>query len=174
MLTGKSSTGWDTARLFLGSEGTLGIVTQITVRLTPVLPLRVALTSFPDVSLAVAASISIIRQGLAPTSLELLDGMSVRGLNLANLLEGQRLEERPTVLMRFSGASYESVESVLGKVREIVQENKGEIRIAKDQRENDLLWNARKVRSTTKSTLSHNHDLMLFAVYSRNIGVNSC
>lgn len=76
--------------------------------------------------------------------------------------------------MRFSGASYESVESVLGKVREIVQENKGEIRIAKDQRENDLLWNARKVRSTTKSTLSHNHDLMLFAVYSRNIGVNSC
>ena len=73
--------------------------------------------------------------------------MSIRGLNLANLLEGQKLEERPTVLMRFSGASPESVDSVLEKVREIVKENKGEIRIAKDQRENDLLWNARKVSS---------------------------
>jgi D-lactate dehydrogenase (cytochrome) len=145
-LAGKSSTGWDTARLFLGSEGTLGIVTRITVRLAPLLPLRVALTSFPDVSLAVATSISIIRQGLAPTSLELLDGTSIRGLNLANLLEGRKLEERPTVLMRFSGTSPEAIEPVLQRVKEIVRQNKGdELWIAKSEKENDLIWTARKV-----------------------------
>ncbi|GAA5968529.1 hypothetical protein JCM3765_006723 [Sporobolomyces pararoseus] len=141
----KSSTGWDTARLFLGSEGTLGIVTRITVRLAPLLPLRVALTSFPDVSLAVATSISIIRQGLAPTSLELLDGTSIRGLNLANLLEGRKLNERPTVLMRFSGASPTAIEQVLEKVKEIVQQNQGdELWVAKSEKENDLIWTARK------------------------------
>ncbi|GAA5974989.1 hypothetical protein JCM5350_004533 [Sporobolomyces pararoseus] len=141
----KSSTGWDTARLFLGSEGTLGIVTRITVRLAPLLPLRVALTSFPDVSLAVATSISIIRQGLAPTSLELLDGTSIRGLNLANLLEGRKLEERPTVLMRFSGASPTAIDQVLEKVKEIVCQNRGDdLWVAKSEKENDLIWTARK------------------------------
>lgn len=141
----KSSTGWDTARLFLGSEGTLGIVTRITVRLAPLLPLRVALTSFPNVSLAVSTAISIIRQGLAPTSLELLDGTSVRGLNMANLLEGRKLEERPTVLMRFSGASPSAIEEVLNQVKEIVQRFRGDgLWIAKTERENELIWTARK------------------------------
>ncbi|GAA5916479.1 FAD-binding oxidoreductase [Sporobolomyces salmoneus] len=141
----KSSTGWDTARLFLGSEGTLGIVTRITVRLAPLLPLRVALTSFPNVSRAVATSTAIIRHGLTPTSLELLDGTSIRGLNLANLLEGRKLEERPTVLMRFSGATPASIEQVLEKVKEIVKENEGDkLWIATSEQENELIWNARK------------------------------
>ncbi|GAA6017705.1 hypothetical protein JCM11491_001176 [Sporobolomyces phaffii] len=141
----KSSTGWDTARLFLGSEGTLGIVTRITVRLAPLLPLRVALTSFPSVSDAVNTSIAIIRQGLAPTSLELLDGTSIRGLNLANLLEGRNLEERPTVLMRFSGSSPEAVSQVLDNVDKIVEKNRGaKLWIANSERENDLIWTARK------------------------------
>ncbi|GAA5936457.1 FAD-binding oxidoreductase [Sporobolomyces koalae] len=141
----KSSTGWDTARLFLGSEGTLGIVTRITVRLAPLLPLKVVLTSFKSVSDAVATSIGIIRQGLAPTSLELLDGTSVRGLNLANLLQGRRLQEQPTVLMRFSAASPEAVNEVVRKVEAIVQENRGEpLWIAQTEQENDLIWTARK------------------------------
>ncbi|GAA5836489.1 hypothetical protein JCM3766R1_001611 [Sporobolomyces carnicolor] len=141
----KSSTGWDTARLFLGSEGTLGIVTRITVRLAPLLPLRVALTSFPNVARAVSTSIAIIRQGLAPTSLELLDGVSIRGLNLANLLEGRKLEEKPTVLMRFSGASPLAIDQVLNKVKEIVAENQGDdLWIANNDKDNELIWNARK------------------------------
>ncbi|GAA5933025.1 hypothetical protein JCM1841_003220 [Sporobolomyces salmonicolor] len=142
----KSSTGWDTARLFLGSEGTLGIITQLTVRLAPVLPLKVALTSFPTVSSAVHTSTSILRRGLSPTSLELLDGTSIRGLNLANLLPGEeKLRERPTVLMRFSGANEEAMGKVLEEVRGIVRENGGEdLRVAIDEEENDVLWKARK------------------------------
>lgn len=154
-VTGKSSTGWDTARLFLGSEGTLGIVTRITVRLAPLLPLRVALTSFPTVSDAVKTSIEIIKQGFAPTSLELLDDVSIKGLNLANLLEGRKLPERPTVLMRFSGSSREGIERVLIGVKAIVQENRGdELWIARDDMENDLIWTARKVSARVTTSPS--------------------
>ncbi|GAA6017187.1 hypothetical protein JCM8202_005939 [Rhodotorula sphaerocarpa] len=76
----KSTTGFDTARLFIGSEGTLGIVTELTVRLAPILPLKVALTSFPTVSQAVSTVISILSAGITPTSLELLDATSIHGL----------------------------------------------------------------------------------------------
>ncbi|BGP16980.1 D-lactate ferricytochrome c oxidoreductase [Rhodosporidiobolus nylandii] len=140
----KSTTGWDTARLFMGSEGTLGIITELTVRLAPVIPLKVALTSFPSVAQAVDSVVDILTAGMTPTSLELLDGTSVRGLNLANLLP-QKLEEQPTVLMRFSNSSQEVNEMALYKVAEIVKKRGGsELRVAKDEKENEELWTARK------------------------------
>ncbi|GAA5867003.1 hypothetical protein JCM8547_008405 [Rhodosporidiobolus lusitaniae] len=139
----KSSTGWDTARLFLGSEGTLGIITQITVRLAPVVPLKVALTSFPSVSQAVSTVVDILTGGLSPTSLELLDGTSIKGLNLAELLP-EKLPEEPTVLMRFGdvdGAATVTLE----KVRRIVEKYGGrELRTGKNEDENEKLWTARK------------------------------
>lgn len=208
--TGKSSTGWDTGRLFLGSEGTLGvrrfpqcsaaftfffarvtvllilitatstaplpqIITELTVRLAPVLPLKVALTSFPTISRAVSTVVSILTSGLSPTSLELLDGTSIRGLNLARILP-EELSEEPTVLMRFSNTSDEVNRENLRKVAGIVRENGGrELRIAKDERENDELWKARKVRShlcpleqTPTLTISH------FSSCRANTGRSSC
>lgn len=147
-------------------------MTRITVRLAPLLPLRVALTSFPNVARAVSTSIAIIRQGLAPTSLELLDGVSIRGLNLANLLEGRKLEEKPTVLMRFSGASPLAIDQVLNKVKEIVAENQGDdLWIANNDKDNELIWNARKVRLAYKSKLLLS--LMRLPYRSRNTGVSS-
>ncbi|BGP49008.1 D-lactate ferricytochrome c oxidoreductase [Rhodotorula kratochvilovae] len=140
----KSTTGWDTGRLFLGSEGTLGIITELTVRLAPVVPLKVALTSFPTVTAAVSAVVAILGAGLTPTSLELLDGTSIRGLNLANLLP-EKLAEEPTVLMRFSNPSEEVNRASLETVAGIVQREGGrELEVAKDEKENDELWKARK------------------------------
>ncbi|GAA6032535.1 hypothetical protein JCM8097_004804 [Rhodosporidiobolus ruineniae] len=139
----KSSTGWDTGRLFLGSEGTLGIITQVTVRLAPVVPLKVALTSFPSVAQAVSTVTGILGRGLLPTSLELLDGTSIRGLNLAKLLPDE-LPEEPTVLMRFNDVNG-SGQAALEEVAGIVSENGGRrLRIAKDEQENNELWKARK------------------------------
>ncbi|GAA6009336.1 hypothetical protein JCM10207_004354 [Rhodosporidiobolus poonsookiae] len=140
----KSSTGWDTGRLFLGSEGTLGIVTELTVRLAPVVPLKVALTSFPTVAQAVNTVVSILTAGMTPTSLELLDGTSIRGLNLAELLP-EKLTEEPTVLMRFGSSDNEVNDAALRKVAGMVAANGGrELRVAKDEKENEKLWNARK------------------------------
>ncbi|GAA5867323.1 hypothetical protein JCM3774_003546 [Rhodotorula dairenensis] len=140
----KSTTGFDTARLFLGSEGTLGIITELTVRLAPVLPLKVALTSFPTVAQAVSTVVSILSAGMSPTSLELLDGTSIRGLNLAKLLPAA-LPEEPTVLMRFSNPDDQANFANLEIVRGFVRENGGrELQVARDDRENDELWAARK------------------------------
>ena len=168
-LAGKSTTGFDTARLFLGSEGTLGvgasitvgrllvkhltviplrrqIITELTVRLAPVLPLKVALTSFPTVAQAVSTVVSILSAGMTPTSLELLDGTSIRGLNLAKLLP-ESLPEEPTVLMRFSNPDDKANFANLEIVRGFVRENGGrDLKVAKDEKENDDLWAARKVR----------------------------
>lgn len=144
--TGKSSTGWDTGRLFIGSEGTLGIITSLTVRLAPLIPLKAALTSFPNVASAVSAVVEIIGAGLSPTSLELLDGTSIRGMNLAELLP-YKLEEEPTVMMRFSSPLEEVVNAALDKVKEIVAKNGGRpLRVAKDDKESNKIWQARKVR----------------------------
>ncbi|TNY19410.1 FAD linked oxidase [Rhodotorula diobovata] len=140
----KSTTGWDTGRLFLGSEGTLGIITELTIRLAPVVPLKVALTSFPSVADAVTAVVEILGAGLTPTSLELLDGTSIRGLNLAKLLP-DALPEEPTVLMRFSNPSEAVNRASLEAVATIVKRaGARELKIAKDEKENDELWKARK------------------------------
>ncbi|GJN91223.1 hypothetical protein Rhopal_004241-T1 [Rhodotorula paludigena] len=123
---------------------TLGIITELTVRLAPVVPLKVALTSFPTVQQAVSTVVSMLSSGLTPTSLELLDGTSIKGLNLAKLLP-DALPEEPTVLMRFSNPSEAVNQASLETVKAIVQREGGrELRIAKDDQENEELWKARK------------------------------
>jgi len=68
----KSSAGFDTTKLFIGAEGTLGIITEVTIRLAPVIPTTVATVRFPDVRKASEAVIEILNTGIgirAPSSL---------------------------------------------------------------------------------------------------------
>lgn len=60
----KSSAGFDTTKLFIGAEGTLGIITEATIRLAPLLPTNVAVVQFPDVRKATEAVIEIMNQGV--------------------------------------------------------------------------------------------------------------
>jgi D-lactate dehydrogenase (cytochrome) len=60
----KSSAGFDTTKLFIGAEGTLGIVTEVTIRLAPVLPTTVATVQFPNVRKASEAVIEILNTGI--------------------------------------------------------------------------------------------------------------
>jgi len=60
----KSSAGFDTLKLFIGAEGTLGIVTEVTIRLAPVLPTTVATARFPDMRKASEAVIEILNTGI--------------------------------------------------------------------------------------------------------------
>lgn len=60
----KSSTGPDMTKLFIGAEGTLGIVTEVTIRLTPKLPTRVAVAGFPSVRDAVSAVVDVLGDGV--------------------------------------------------------------------------------------------------------------
>ncbi len=98
----KSSAGYDLTRLFVGSEGTLGIMTEITLRLYP-LPEAVsaAICSFPSVADAVSTTIAIIQMGVPIARVELIDANSVRMVNAYSKLS---LREEPMLLMEFHGS----------------------------------------------------------------------
>ncbi|KAF1051457.1 MAG: putative FAD-linked oxidoreductase [Delftia tsuruhatensis] len=98
----KSSAGYDLTRLIVGSEGTLGVVTEITVRLYP-LPEAVsaAICSFPSIEAAVRTVIQTIQMGVPIARVELVDVNSVRMVNAYSKLT---LREEPMLLMEFHGS----------------------------------------------------------------------
>jgi D-lactate dehydrogenase (cytochrome) len=84
----KSSAGYDLTRLFVGSEGTLGVLTEITVRLYP-LPeaISAAICSFPSIAAAVQTVIQIIQMGVPIARVESIDHNTVRIVNAYAKLE---------------------------------------------------------------------------------------
>jgi D-lactate dehydrogenase (cytochrome) len=103
----KSSAGYDLTRLFVGAEGTLGVMTEVTLRLH-VLPeaVGVAICPFETVEGAVKTVIEAIQLGLNPARIEFMDSAQVEAINRYSKLE---LAVRPTLLIEFHGMSQASV-----------------------------------------------------------------
>ncbi|MFN3958199.1 MAG: FAD-binding oxidoreductase [Tepidimonas ignava] len=137
----KSSAGYDLTRLFVGSEGTLGIFTAITVRLYP-LPEAVsaAVCSFPSVDAAVRTTMAIIQMGVPIARCELLDARTVRAVNAHSKLG---LREAPMLLMEFHG-SPASVREQAETVQALAHEHGGQdFEWATTPEERTRLWTAR-------------------------------
>jgi D-lactate dehydrogenase (cytochrome) len=117
----KSSAGYDLTRLYVGSEGTLGIITEITLKLYP-LPSSVtaAVCSFSSVDAAVRTTIDIIQAGVPIARCELLDANAVRGVNR---YEKMSLPEAPMLLMEFQGSSDAAVAEQVETVQALAQEH---------------------------------------------------
>lgn len=98
----KSSAGYDLTRLLIGSEGTLGIMTEITLKLYP-LPeaISAATCVFPSVSAAVQAVIAIIQYGVPIARVELVDETAIAAINHYSKLS---LRESPTLFFEFHGS----------------------------------------------------------------------
>ncbi|MCW7538387.1 FAD-binding protein [Aquabacterium sp. A7-Y] len=97
----KSSAGYDLTRLFVGSEGTLGVISEITVRLYPQPEaISAAVCSFPSLAAAVDTTITVIQSGVPIARCELLDTNAVRAVNRHDRLT---LREGPMLLMEFHG-----------------------------------------------------------------------
>lgn len=98
----KSSAGYDLTRLFVGSEGTLGVITEITLRLYGQ-PEAISggVCPFPDVHSACNAVISTIQMGIPVARIELLDSLQVKACNTYSKLE---LVETPTLFLEFHGS----------------------------------------------------------------------
>lgn len=98
----KTSAGYDLTRLMVGSEGTLGVITELTLRLRGIPEAVSAATcSFPDVAAACNAVIATIQYGIPVARIELLDALQVRAVNAYSKLS---LPEAPLLLLEFHGS----------------------------------------------------------------------
>jgi D-lactate dehydrogenase (cytochrome) len=137
----KSSAGYDLTRIFVGSEGTLGVITEVTLRLYPQPEAVSAATcSFPTVDAAVKTTIATIQLGVPIARCELLDALTVKAVNQRDKLG---LPELPLLLFEFHG-SPASVEEQARTVEAIAAENGGEgFRWAIRPEDRTRLWEAR-------------------------------
>ena len=137
----KSSAGYDLTRLMVGSEGTLGVITEVTLRLYP-LPEAVsaAVCSFPSIEAAVHTTIAIIQMGVPIARVELIDNNTVRMVNAYAKLG---LSESPMLLMEFHG-SPAGVKEQAETVQEIANDHGGQsFEWATTPEERTRLWTAR-------------------------------
>ena len=137
----KSSAGYDLTRLMVGSEGTLGVMTEITLRLYP-LPeaISAATCSFASIDAAVRTTIQIIQMGVPIARCELLDVHAVRAVNRHDKLT---LTEAPLLLMEFHGTPA-SVAEQAATVQGIASDFGGsDFQWATTPEERTKLWTAR-------------------------------
>lgn len=137
----KSSAGYDLTRLMVGSEGTLGVITEVTLKLFP-LPEAVsaATCSFPSIEAAVHTTIQIIQMGIPIARVELIDQHAVRMVNAYSKIN---LPVQPMLLMEFHG-SPASVKEQAETVQDIAAELGGQaFEWATTPEERTRLWTAR-------------------------------
>ncbi|NLT73985.1 MAG: FAD-binding oxidoreductase [Chloroflexi bacterium] len=154
----KSTSGYDLVGLFIGSEGTLGVITEITLRLMG-LPEQVssAVAVFETLNDATAAVYDAVRYGLDVAAIELLDSGTVR---VTNEQQGLSLRETPTLFIEFHGPKL-GVEDQAAYMREICTDNHcASFELADTPEQRAVLWAARReARNSIK--LSHAGEILI-------------
>ena len=140
--TKKTSAGYNLTNLFIGSEGTLGIITEVHLRLSPI-PENImsAVCHFPDLESAVLTAQEIIQYGIPIARIEMLnkDQMEI-SINYSKL---ENLEAKPTLFFEFHGSENSNREAI-DVVQEISKNNNGnEFKWAQSTEERNKLWKAR-------------------------------
>jgi D-lactate dehydrogenase (cytochrome) len=137
----KSSAGYDLTRLFVGSEGTLGIITEVTLRLYGIPEtISAALCSFETVEQAVAAAIAVVQLGIPVARMELMDRGLIQAVNAYSFLS---LKIEDTLAFEFHG-SPAGVQEQVEMVAAIVEDNGGrDFEWANAPEDRNRLWKAR-------------------------------
>jgi D-lactate dehydrogenase (cytochrome) len=137
----KSSAGYDLTRLLVGSEGTLGVITELTLRLHPIPEaIAAAVCGFATLAGAVETAMAAIQGGIPIARVELLDALQIRACNVYSKLT---LAELPTLFVEFHGTQRD-VDEQVARFEEIAGEHGGKhFNFATKAEERNKLWKAR-------------------------------
>ena len=151
--------GYDLAGVVVGSEGTLGIVTQVVVKLTRAPEaVRTAVATFDSIEVASAAVSAIIAEGIVPAALEAMDEPIIRAVE-AGVHAGYPTEAKAVLLIELDGPAAE-VEAQADAVARICRETGAlTMRVARDDAERALLWKGRKEAAGAVGRITHNYVL---------------
>ena len=141
--TVKNVTAYDMVKLFVGSEGTLGVITEIIVKLIPAPEARKsAMATFKSIDDAASAIMGIISNKVIPATLEIMDNVTIKTVeNYAHV--GLPTDAEAILLIEVDGIP-EVVEKEAQAVARVCQENNGSLKIAETEQERDDLWEARR------------------------------
>ncbi len=139
--TRKLSAGYDLTRLLVGSEGTLAVITELSLRVFGIPEkMAAAIVRFPTLSQGVAAATEVVKAGIAIARCEFLDSTCIRNLNVYNSMN---LTELPTLFFEFHGTP-QSVQDDAKAVQDIVADFEGtEFEWTSDESKRRQLWQAR-------------------------------
>lgn len=136
--------GFDLMALFTGSEGMLGVVTEITVKLLARPPCTVVLlASFDEVEKAADAVAQIIAQGIVPAGLEMMDQMSIRAAE-DFIHAGYPVDAQAILLCEIDGALEDVLDDVARVEQVLFKAGAQEVRVARDEQERQRFWAGRK------------------------------
>ncbi|CZT24979.1 probable D-lactate dehydrogenase (cytochrome) [Ramularia collo-cygni] len=143
----KTSAGYNLTTFFVGAEGTLGIITEVTLKLAPIpQDTSVAVVSFPSIRDAASAASSIMRSGIQLAAVELMDDLQMQVLNKhgSAAVRKRKWDEDPTLFLKFSGTT-DAIKSDIKRVSQIIKShNAGEFHFAKTKQDELDLWAGRK------------------------------
>ncbi|GMY14376.1 D-lactate dehydrogenase [cytochrome], mitochondrial-like [Fagus crenata] len=138
----KSAAGYDLTRLVIGSEGTLGVITEVTLRLQKIPEYSVvAMCNFPSVKDAADVAIATMLSGIQVSRVELLDEVQMKAINIAN---GKDLPESPTLMFEFIGTEAYAREQTQIVQKIVAEHNGSDFVFAEDPEAKKELWKIRK------------------------------
>ena len=137
--------GYDLVGAVVGSEGTLGIVTEVTVRLTPIPEaVETLLVIFPEVVSACRAVGQIIHSGLVPAALEIVDQRTIQAVEDSVYAAGLPRDAGAVLIAELDGPA-NSLAPQVARIRQIsASEGASDVKVARDEEERTRFWRARK------------------------------
>jgi glycolate oxidase subunit GlcD len=143
--SGEAQVGYDLVGAVVGSEGTLGIVTEATVRLTPIPEaVETLLAIFDDVPSACRLVARIVESGMVPAALEVVDKRTIAAVEASVYAAGLPQDAGAVLLIELDGAACELPEQI-ARIRGYAEDlGVGKISVARDEAERVRFWKARK------------------------------
>jgi glycolate oxidase len=162
----KNSTGYNLAQLLVGSEGTLAVITGVTLRLLPLPAARIdLLVPFPDLDSAARTVSDIIRERLVPTTIEFMDRESILACERLMEKELPFHDAAAHLLIQLDGESREAAEADGARVGALCEQNGApDVLVAQDRPARDRLWEARRLlleAVKNESAVIHMEDLVV-------------